>query len=508
MNRWLVNSVLVLFAAPTVFVLYWAVEPESAGSLIRLTQTVLPGYVTTTVLLAAVTLGLALVIGAGAAYVVTFFAFPARALLNAALVLPLALPSYLLAIVYREMSHLQQWPFAVENVWGAAVIMALTLYPYVFLLARATFRRQATSHIDAGKALGVGGLRLTRRVLLPLTLPALSLSGILVVIEVISDIGTVEILGVSTLTTAVRRIWLSAFDPVLAIRLALLTALIPLLMVCAYGMLTWGRAFHVPTNRPRPPQPIPLTGTWRWAAPLICLMPVILGFVVPVVALMNWAAEVFYKIDLSGLFNEIFNTLLLAAVATVFGLAAGLWFAVTGRQAAGRRWSLVALWLVSLNYALPAMVLAFAALMLTGWLDRWGVGEWLGGTMALLIAAVTLRYTVFAHMTAESGLQMVSPRLDDAVRCAGRSRFEGLLRVLLPLTRGSLLVGGLLVFVNAIKELTLSLMLQPFGYSSLSMSAYHFAKVDAYQQGSVYALCLVLIGLYPVLSIHRWFGGR
>ena len=103
---------------------------------------------------------------------------------------------------------------------------------------------------------------------------------------------------------------------------------------------------------------------------------------------------------------------------------------------------------------------------------------------------------------------MVSPRLDEAVRCAGRGRFEGFLRVLLPLTRGSLLVGGLLVFVNAIKELTLSLTLQPFGYSSLAISTFHFAKVDAYQQGSVYALCLALICLYPVLSIHRWFEGR
>lgn len=504
MNRWLANGALALVAAPFALVLVRAFGADSLEPLARLAQTALPDYVANTLLLALLTLALALPLGAGAAWLVCFHRFPGRDLFDGALVLPLAVPAYLLAISYRELSHLQHWPVSVETLWGAGALMALALYPYVYLLARATFRRQAASQLEAARALGVGGHALVWRVLLPLCLPALALGAMIVVIEVVSDFGTVDILGVPTLTVAVRRLWFAAFDPATAIRLALLTAVVPLLLVAAYALLTGRRAFHSPPNRPRPPQPAALAGWRRWLAPLACTAPVLLGFVVPVWALAGWAAERFDRIDLTGLLGEIANSILLALTAAAIGLALGFWLAVTGRMAADRRWSLAALGLVGLNFAMPAMVLAFAALVLTGW----GAAGWLADTVALVMLAVALRYTVFAHAAAETGLSWLPRQLDETVSSLGRGRAVAVFRVLLPLTRASLAVGGLLIVVNALKELTLSLTLQPFGYSSLAMSAYHYAKVDAYQQGAVYALCLIMVALYPVLSLHRWFDGR
>ncbi|MCB2099251.1 MAG: iron ABC transporter permease [Rhodobacterales bacterium] len=520
MNRRLASLGLVLVALPLAFVIAAALEPGGAADLTHLVRTVLPGYLATTALVATAAAGAAMALGGGAAFAVTFLDFPGRRGLEAALVLPLALPSYLLAIVYRELSHLAPGGPSAESTGGLVMVLVLALYPYVYLLARAAFRRQGADLMDAGRALGVGGPALARRVLLPLARPALLLGGLLVVLETVGDFGTADVLGVATLTTTVHRVWFASFDALLALRLSLLTALIPLALLVLYGLAVGRRSYHATANRPRRPARTALTGPARWLVPGLCALPVLLGFAVPVLALVRWAVQALPRMDLAGLGGDILNSLLLAAAATALGLAGGLWFAAAGRlggrlggarQGQGR-WSVAAMGLVSLNFALPAMVLAFAALTLAGWMD--GVpalhhaAEWLSGSTALLLGAVALRYMVFAHLGAEVGFRAIPPRLDDTVRCHGGGPRRVLARVLLPLSGGALAVGGLLVFVNALKDLTLSLVLQPFGYGALSIATYHLAKVDAFQAGSVYALCLVAVALYPVWSIHRWFDAR
>jgi iron(III) transport system permease protein len=202
------------------------------------------------------------------------------------------------------------------------------------------------------------------------------------------------------------------------------------------------------------------------------------------------------------------DTLSLALIATLASVAIGLWFALAGRRAGrdGRRWG--APWIVSLCYVLPAAVLGIAMLFLASGLKDTPLGPWLAGTSVLLLVAVTLRYTAFAYFSVETGFAAVSKRLDEAVSCVGRGRLHALVHVLLPLARGPVLVGATLVFVNACKELTLPMVLQPFDYGSLALSVHHFASIDLYRPGAVYALCLVLIVVYPVLSIGRWLGGR
>jgi iron(III) transport system permease protein len=508
LNRALAAATLVLFLAPALFLLLQAVAPMEVAPLLGMAGTVLPGYAGNSLFLAAAAGALALLLGAGGAWLTAFHDFPGRRLLDSALVLPLVLPPYLVAIVYRELSHRYDGSPAVEAAPAAALLLALTLYPYVYLLTRAAFRRQAAVYIEAGQALGLGHWRMARRALLPLALPAMLLGTLLVVVETVSDFGTAHVLGIRTLTTAVHRVWFSQYDQTLAAQLALLTALPPLLLVAGYARLSRGRGFALLTNRPRPPQRLPLPAWLGWSAAAACALPVLLGFLWPMAWLLIWAAEALGSFRLRDLYGDLMHTLLLAATTTATALLLGTWLALNARTSAGPRWRLGTLAVLSLSYSLPAIALAIALLFLTGWSYQTAAGAWVANSLALVLLATTLRFTVFAFFGAESGLAAVPPRLDEALRCAGRRPSYGLWRVLLPLIRGPLAVGALLVFVITAKELTLSLVLQPFGYGSLALSIFRFADIDLYPPAALYAVCLVLVLVYPVLSLNRWLGGR
>ncbi|MCP5300672.1 MAG: iron ABC transporter permease [Chromatiaceae bacterium] len=508
MRNWLSGLALAVFAAPTLFVLYKAVTVPDLTALTRFGATVLPGYVGNTLTLSAIALALALLFGVGGAFLVAFFRFPGRRLLDVALVLPLMLPSYLVAIVYREMSHLHTWSPAVESLGGAAVILALTLYPYVYLLTRAAFRRVAMGFIEVGQSLGLNRVEIARRALLPLAMPAIMLGGLLVVVEVVSDFGTASILGVRTLTTAVHRVWFSMFDEGLAAQVALIGTLFPLALVVLYGLVTRGRGFAGPSNRPIAPRRVALGRHAGRVALAFCGVPVVAGFVWPVAIMLFWAAGAFDRFRLDSLYHDLLHTLTVAAGTTVAAVAIGLGLALAARIGDRRAWRLGTLWAVSLNYVMPAIVLAVAMLFVSGWMYGSALGGWLVDSAALIVFATTLRFTAFAYFSTENGLQGVSTRVDEALLCSGRRRLSGLLRVVLPMIRGPVVVGALLVFVVAAKELTLGLVLQPFGFRSLAMSIYYFADIDLYGPAAIYALCLVMVVAYPVLSINRWLGAR
>lgn len=508
LQRCLAGALLALFLLPSLFIVYRALVPPEFSSLARMFATVLPGYLGTTLALSLLTGVLVLVFGVAGAFLVTFFRFPGRRFVDVALVLPLVLPAYLVAMVYREMSHRLAWSPAVESMGGAAAILGLTLYPYVYLLARTAFQRQAMGYIEIGKSLGLGRWRIATRALLPLALPAILFGLLLVSVEVISDYGTASILGVHTLTTTVHRVWFELYDPGLAAQLALFTAMLPLLLILAYALLTRGRAFVNPVNRPRPPTRSQLPPRAAWLALLFCLLPVIGGFFWPLAVLLYWAAQAFGRFALDSLYQELGQTLLIAIGTTVTAVLLGLWLSLISRWSHSRAWSLASISIISLGYATPAIVLAVSLLVLTGWSYETAVGGWLANSALLVMVATILRFTGFAYFSTESGLQSIPRQIDESVGCAGRSRFHGVTRLLIPMIRAPLTVGALLVFVMSAKELTLAVVLQPFGFKTLALSIYYFADVDVYQPAAIHALCLALVTLYPVLSINRWLSIR
>jgi iron(III) transport system permease protein len=503
--KWLAVPVLVAFLAPLAFVTWTAVSPDGYGALAHVAGTVLPIHLGNTLLLAGIASALALAAGGGAAFLVTFFRFPGRAFLDLALVLPLTLPTYLVAMVYREMSHRQGWSPQVDSVAAASVIFAATLYPYVYLLARAAFRRQAMVYLEVGRSLGLHGWQIATRGLLPLAMPALMLGTLLVVVEVISDFGTVNILGVRTLSTMVYRAWFDMYDPSLAAQLALIGALLPLSFLVIYGVLIRGKGFHNPVNRPRAPVPTELQGGWRVFAPIYCGLPVVVGFAWPLAVLLHWAAGAFDRFRLDALYEGLIDTLVVAGGTTAMAMIIGLGLALAARDGG---WTRAGPWILSVNYAIPAILLAIAVLVFSGWIYELPSAGLLTDGLALVLVATTLRFSAFAYFSIDSGLQGVSRRVDEALLCVGRHRWAGVVRVILPLIRGPLVVGAMLVFVIAAKELTLSMVLQPFGFRSLALSLYYFADIELYGPAAIYALCLLLLVIYPVLSINRWFGSR
>jgi iron(III) transport system permease protein len=508
LGHWLSGLLLGLFLAPSLFVVYLALSSWEFGGLLHLTGTVLPGYFLNTLWLALMTLAVALVVGVGSAFLVAFFSFPGRRWVEVLLVLPLAMPSYLVAIVYREMAHRSPWFPAVEPIVGAAMILAVTLYPLIYLLARTAFRSQAMGFIEIGSSLGLDRWRITSRALLPLATPAILLALLLVLVETVSDFGTVSVLGVSTLTTAVYRIWFGQFDPGLAAQVSLLGALFPLMLVLGYGWLTRGRRFVNPTNRPQSAILQPLSRVAGYSALVLCMVPVVLGFLLPLAILLQWASTIVAQFELQRLYPDLLQTLLLAGSTMLIALVTGCWLALSARWKSSRGWSLGTLWILCLNYAMPAIVLAVILLYLSGWVYHTPAGEWLSNSIALVVLAGVLRYTGFTYFSIESGLQGISTHVDDAVAATGRNRWYGVRRVLLPMLRAPLTVAAMLVFLIVAKDLTLSLVLQPFGFGSLALSVYYFADIDAYAPAAMHALCLLLVLVYPVLSLNRWLEYR
>ncbi|MBK1630531.1 hypothetical protein CKO31_07185 [Thiohalocapsa halophila] len=495
--------VLCLCLAPFGFVLVRALGSGDFAALGHLAGTVLPVYVANSALVAGLATLVAIAVGVGGAFLVSFYEFWGRRKLTAALVLPLVLPPYLVAVVYRELSHLVALAPRVDSPLAAALVFALTLYPFVYLLTRAAFLRLAGSQLEAGQSLGIARAEVLRRALLPLAAPGILLGGLLVALEAISDFGSVDALGVRTLTTAIYRIWFSMFDANLAAQVAVIALLLPLMLVGGYALLTRGRGFANPTNRPRPPGRIPLSPRLGALAASACALPVVLGFGLPLLTLLAWAGGAFAVLRLESLYADVASTLLVATATAALTLLLGTWLAIQARAARDHSWSSAPLWVLSLNYAMPSIVLAIALLFLTGWSYTTELGSALADSLVLILLATTLRFAVIAHFSAESGLRSLSLRLDEAVRCTGRGGFHGLVRVLLPQLRGPLTVAGLLVFVMSARDLTLSLVLQPFGYGSLPLSIHHYAELDLYGAASVYALCLALVLLYPVLALER-----
>ncbi|MGY3439665.1 MULTISPECIES: ABC transporter permease [unclassified Marinovum] len=485
--------------------LWRALSGEGTG-LGHLWQTVLPAHLLTTIAVALGASVLAALIGALTAWCVSFYRLPLAKFIDVALVLPLLLPAYLVAMVYRETLHGVAWP-NVETGAGLAVVLALTHYPYVYLLTRAALRRKAGILIEQAQALGVARRDVARRVLVPMALPSVALGALLVLVEAFSDFGTADALAVDTVTTVVRRVWFAGFQTVLALQVALMAAVIPVVAALLVWLMAGRHGFAIATNRPRRPPVRTLPFAAAALLAFACLIPSLLGFVVPVVIMTAKAAPAFADIRLDGVPGDIGNTLLVSSSAAGLALAVGLFSAWSVRQTAHGGWTSALAAGLALNLALPSIVIGFAALTVTGWISGSVTGRWISDTVILLTLALALRHAVVAHFSIDTALRAVPRRMDEAGRVVGRSQAHMLRRVLAPLASGGILAGALMVFVAAARDLTLSLTLQPFGFSSLSLSAFHLAKVDAHAEAAVYALCLALVLAYPVLSIHRWSRG-
>ena len=523
--------VAALVLAPVVSLV--AIAARGSGDLWpHLAAYVLPNAVRETALLLAGVGILVIVIGVGTAWLVATCRFPARGLFDWALLLPLAVPTYIVAFAYLDILHplgpVQSWLRAIlgiasprdfslpdiRSLWGASVLLGFVLYPYAYLPARALFLMQSAPALEVARTLGATRTRTFFRVALPLARPAIVVGATLALLEALNDIGASEFLGVRTLTVSIYATWLnrSSLPGAAQIALVMLAAVMGLLL-----LERWARRrqrFTGGGRRHHPPSPQELHGLAGVAAFSLCLIPILIGFVFPAAHLGHDAWTRVAGFGLSGqVLIEARNSVGFAAVATFAAVLLGVVLAYaaridrSGMAAAATR-------VASLGYAIPGTVLGVGLLMPLATFDNAldsvarnvigvGTGLLISGSGAALVLAYVIRFLAVSAGGIEAGFAKIPLSLDAAARNLGESTAGTVRRVHLPLLSPALGAAAILVFVDCMKELPATLLLRPFGFETLATHIYAEAARGTYEDGAVAALMIVLVGLGPVVLLAR-----
>lgn len=521
-------GIALLIATPMLVVLS-SVFTSTGEVWQHLTSTVLPRYIGNSLLLVlGVSIGTS-AIGISTAWLVTMCRFPGSRVMQWALLLPLAVPAYILAYVYTELlefygpaqtvlraifgwtSVQDYWFPPIRSLGGAIAMLSLVLYPYVYLLVRVAFLEQSVCTLEASRSLGCGPWRSFFKVALPLARPA-SVAGLaLVMMETLNDYGTVQYFSVDTFSVGIYRTWFNMGERIAASQLA------ACLLIFVLGILLleqWSRRqtrYYQSTSRYQAASPYHLRGGRAILAGLACGLPIILGFVIPALVLLQMAAT-----NVTVRFGERFwvlarNSLVLALLTAAIGmslsliLAYGLRLRPTGLMTLSVRTA-------AIGYAIPGSVIAVGVLIPIGHLDNtidaWmrssfgiSTGLLLSGTITALVFAYLVRFLAVAFNTVESSLVRIKPSLDDAARSLGQGTTQTLLRIHVPLMTGGLLTAMILVFVDVMKELPATLIVRPFNFDTLAVEVYRLAADERLTEAAAPALAIVMVGILPVILL-------
>ncbi|WP_333607176.1 ABC transporter permease [Arsukibacterium sp.] len=527
--RWAVLLPALLLALPVLMVFASLFSPQWE-LWAHLRATVLADYVINSLVLAfGVGLG-ALLLGTGSAWLVANYQFAGRRVLEWLLLLPLAMPAYIIAYTYTGMldfagpvqSALREqfdWRFGdywfpeIRSLGGAIIMLSLVLYPYVYMLARTAFREQSASLLEASRTLGLTPRQHFWQVALPLARPAILIGTALAMMEAFADYGTVQYFGVNTFTTGIFRTWFGMGNQLAAAQLAaMLSSFVLLLLILERWSRRKIRYFHQGQKHSsvarrqlsRPRQCIVLA---------LCLLPATLGFGLPAWQLLSWALQSWHTTLDQQFARLVWNSFSLAAMAAVLSVLLALLFAYAKRL---RRdpWVRLPVQFAALGYAIPGTVIAIGVMLPLAWFDRhvdllaeqwFGVrtGLLLSGTIFALLLAYSVRFLAVSLHSVEAGLERIKPSMDNAARSLGLSPFQVLKKVHVPLLRGSVLTALLLVFVDVLKELPATLILRPFNFNTLAVRTYELASDERLADAALPALAIVLVSLLPVMLLAR-----
>jgi len=527
-----VLATAAIAAVPVLVVFGYLFQPANTV-LHHLLDTVLVDYVSNSLLLM---LGVAfgtLTLGITSAWLTSLCDFPGRRAFSWALLLPLAMPAYIIAYTYTGLldfggpiqTHLRDW-FGwrygdywfpeVRSMGGATVMLSLVLYPYVYMITRAAFLEQSLGVLEVSRTLGSGPWGSFFRVALPLARPAIVTGLSLALMETLADYGTVQYFGVSTFTTGIFRTWFGLGDSAAAAQLAAMLMSFVFLLIL---LERWSRRrarFHHSGNKHIMPKRYPL-GSWkRWLAFVACLLPVLFGFVLPAGQLLAWTLTTAQQTLDSRFWALTWNSLYLATAAAVVAVVLALLMCYGKRLHPGKAIT-GGVRLAAMGYAVPGTVIAVGVLLPFAWIDNtvdawmrqtFGVstGLLLSGSLAALLFAYTVRFLSVSIQAVEAGLGKIRSSMDDAARSLGTSPMGVLRRVHLPLMRSTVLTALLLVFVDVLKELPATLILRPFNFNTLAVRAYEMAADERLADAGAPALMIVATGILPVILLSRAIG--
>jgi iron(III) transport system permease protein len=523
-------AIAAVVLAPMLSVLWIAFHPTE-NIWPHLMATVLPRYLANTLILMAGVAVLTAVVGTGAAWLTTMYRFPGQRWLDYALLFPLAIPAYVGAFALvdflqyagpvqtglREVMGFESardyWFPQVRSRTMAVIVLSAALYPYVYLLARAAFREQSGCSYEVARALGCGPWGLFARVGLPLARPAIATGVALALMETVADYGTVQHFGVQTLTTGIFSTWLNGNNAGGAAQIAGVVLMLILLLVGLERISRRHARFHQAGRSQRPVAPVTLEGGRAWVASGLCLVPLAVGFVLPV-AVMGWHGLRRPEVWLSpGLGQAFVNTLVTggAAAAVTVGAAIFLVYALRMISHRAARWVLP---VTTLGYAAPGAVLAVGILIPLAALDHrladavlavtgWDPGLMLTGTAAALVLAYAVRFFGVAQGAVDTAFGRIAPSLPMAARSLGRSPGGTLRAVHMPLMRGSVATALLVVFVDCVKELPATLLLRPFNFNTLATRVYELASLERLEEAAPAALVVMAVGLCATALLAR-----
>ncbi len=521
--------IALLMSLPVLVIASFIFQPVN-DNWQHLVDTLLADYVTNSLLLLIGVSAGVLSIGVITAWLTSMCEFPGRRLLSWTLLLPMAIPAYIIAYTYTGMldfegplqsqlrgwfgwSYGDYWFPEVRSLGGAAMMLSLVLYPYVYMMARAAFLEQSLCVLEVSRTLGNTPLAGFFRVALPLARPAIVTGLSLALMETLADYGTVQYFGISTFTTGIFRIWYGMGDSGTAAQLsAMLLAFVFALIL----LERWSRQrarFHHTSNKYSSIQRYQLKGGKAWLAMVACTLPLLFGFILPALQLLQWTLFTAEDALDSSFAVLAFNSLMLASLTAVIAVALALLLAY-GKRLHNTPLINSSVRISALGYAVPGTVIAVGVLLPLAWIDN-SIDSWmrssfdistgllLSGTLFALIFAYTVRFLSVSIQAVESGLDKINHSLDDAGRSLGLSPMNVLKSIHLPLMKGTLLTALLLVFVDVLKELPATLILRPFNFNTLAVRAYEMAADERLADAGAPALMIVLAGIIPVLVLNR-----
>ncbi|CAI8162688.1 MAG: Molybdenum transport system permease protein ModB [Pseudidiomarina mangrovi] len=520
----------VVLGIPLLVICWSLLDLLVSGSetLSHLWQTVVPEYIRNSLaLLLGVAIGVIL-FGVSTAWLTTACRFPGQKFLSWALLLPLAMPAYITAYTYTglldfsgpvqsTLRSLTGWGFGdywfpeIRSLGGAIAVLSLVLFPYVYLITRATFLQQSATTIEAGRSLGLNPWQCFWRLAMPLARPAIVTGTTLALMETLADYGTVQYFGVTTFTTGIFRTWYGLGDLNGALQLAgiLLIAVVMLMLIEQWSR----RAARYDQRQQRSAEPFRLRGWRALAAASLCWLPLLFGFLLPASQLLNWSVQRWQIWQSAEFWQLAGNSFLLASSAALLVMLIALWLAY-GRRQVNNPVVRTSVTLAGLGYAMPGLVIAVGLLLMLGRVDQWLIAlsqDWfdynpgllLSGTLFALLFAYSVRFLSVALQTISAGLAEIRPSMDEAARIQGYSPLQVLRRIHAPLLRPSILTALLLVGVDVLKELPATLVLRPFDFNTLAVRAYEMAGDERLADAGPPALMMVLVGLIPVILLSR-----
>jgi len=531
-KRWMISALVTtaIVALPVLSVIVLALFPEE-NIWPHLLETTLPRYLVTTIKLMIGVGVITLAIGLATAWAVTMCEFPGRKFFEWALMLPFAVPAYVIAYVYTSLldyagpvqialrdwfgwqSAADYWFPEIRSLGGATIMIGLVLYPYVYLLGRAAFLEQSPSLFAVSRSLGHSALSTFFKVVLPIARPAIAVGLSLVLMETLNDFGTVDFFAVQTLTAGLFDTWMNLGNLGGAAQIATTMLMFVVLLVTLERYSRRRQQQFAARDNREPLHRFTMSFSRQMICVVVCAVPLVLGFVIPGATLGYYAWEYFDVSWNPDFLRNTMNSLFLSGSAALTTLVIGVTLAYS-RRLHNTRGMQVLMRLSSLGYAMPGAVLAVGVIVPLAGFDNWldslmrdylgvSTGLLLSGSAFALIFAYTVRFLAVSAGSVESALQKVTPSMDMASRSLGHSPGKTLVKVHLPMLRGTLITAALVVFVDCMKELPATLILRPFNYETLATYVYQFASDEQLYHSALPALIIVLAGIIPIILMNR-----